>query len=524
MILPGAVPPPGGAVEVGNKAWNLIRMATAGLPVPPGFVLSTGWCRMRRTGHADDARLATALAAGIDQLEAATGLRFGSVRRPLLVSVRSGAAVSMPGMLETVLDIGSNSETVDGLIRLTGNPRLAWDSYRRLIQGFAEVVLGLPTDPFDRLVRAAMTEADVPRQQELDHRSLCRLAQHMLAEYRALAGTPFPQDPQEQLLQAATAVFRSWDAPKAVTYRRLNGIDDAGGTAVTVQTMVFGNAGGSSGAGVGFTRNPASGEHELYLDFQFSAQGEDVVAGRQRSTDIGRLRRRLPEVWNELEQVARRLETLFGDAQDFEFTLQDHRLSLLQARDAKRTPWAALRIAVDLVSEGLINPTGALARLGGIDLDAVVRTRFAGEQPTALAMAMVAGLGVASGAIALDVAAVERLARDDTAVVLVRSEMVTADIAAMAKAQGILTSVGSRTSHGAVVARQLGKVCLIGCPTLSIDLQGRTCQIGGQTFAEGDFISLDGNDGAVYPGRLEIVAERPERELAIIAGWRERQH
>ena len=501
MIAAGVVPPPGGAADVGNKAWNLIRMATAGLPVPPGFVLPTSWCRMRRTELADDRRLAKALASGIDRLEAATGLRFGSPRFPLLVSVRSGAAVSMPGMLETVLDVGLNAETVDGLIRLTANPRLAWDSYRRLIQGFAEVVRALPTEPFDGLVRTAMTEADVTAQRELDHRSLRRVTQNMLDEYSARVGTPFPQDPREQLLQAAAAVFRSWDAPKAATYRRLNGIDDADGTAVTVQTMVFGNAGGSSGAGVGFTRSPATGERELYLDFQFNAQGEDIVAGRQRSTDTKRLRRNLPEVWNELEQVAQRLEALFGDAQDFEFTVQNGRLSLLQTRKANPTPWAALRIAVDLVSEGLIEPPEALARLSGLNLETVTRTRFAGERPPALAVATVASLGVASGAIALDIAAVERLARDGAPIVLVRAETVTTDIAAMARAAGILTGSGSRTSHAAVVARQLGKVCLVACPGLSVDLRGRTCQIGGQTCAEGDFIALDGNDGSIYPGR-----------------------
>ena len=292
-------------------------------------------------------------------------------------------------------------------------------------------------------------------------------------------------------------MFRSWDAPKAATYRRLNGIDDADGTAVTVQTMVFGNAGGSSGAGVGFTRSPATGERELYLDFQFNAQGEDIVAGRQRSTDTKRLRRNLPEVWNELEQVAQRLEALFGDAQDFEFTVQNGRLSLLQTRKANPTPWAALRIAVDLVSEGLIEPPEALARLSGLNLETVTRTRFAGERPPALAVATVASLGVASGAIALD----RRLARDGAPMMLVRAETVTTDIAAMARAAGILTGSGSRTSHAAVVARQLGKVCLVACPGLSVDLRGRTCQIGGQTCAEGDFIALDGNDGSIYPGR-----------------------
>ena len=386
LILAGAPVPTGGAAEVGNKAWNLIGMATAGLPVPPGFVLSTDWFRMRRLGLADDVRLSEALASGIGRLETATGLRFGASRYPLVVSVRSGAAVSMPGMLETVLDVGLSAAAVDGLIRLTGNPRLAWDSYRRLIQGFATVVQSLPREPFDRLVSRALSEANVPAEQELDHRSLRSLAQDMLDEYRALAGAPFPEDTHAQLTQATGAVFRSWDAPKAVTYRRLNGIDDSSGTAVTVQTMVFGNAGGASGAGVGFTRNPATGERELYIDFQFNVQGEDVVAGRRAPTDHGRLRRRLPAIWEQLEQAAHRLETLFGDAQDFEFTLQNNRLHLLQTRDAKRTPWAAVRMAVDLVAEGIATPQNALERLRDINLAAVSRTHFAGERPAALAL------------------------------------------------------------------------------------------------------------------------------------------
>jgi pyruvate,orthophosphate dikinase len=422
-------------------------------------------------------------------------------------------------MLETVLNVGMTPEAVDGLIRLTGNPRLAWDSYQRLIRGFAKVVQSLPTEPFDRLMSQVLSEAGVSAERELDHRSLRRLADGMLDQYRALGGAPFPNDPYTQLAQAAVAVFGSWEAPKAATYRRLNGIDDSAGLAVTVQTMVFGNAGGASGSGVGFTRNPATGERELYVDFQFNAQGEDVVAGRRALTDHERLRRRLPGIWAQLEQMAHRLETLFGDAQDFEFTLQNNRLYLLQTRDAKRTPWAAVRMAVDQVAEGITTPQDALERLRNVDLAAVSRTRFGGERPAALAFATVASLGVAPGAIALDAAAAGRLAADGTQVVLVRAETTTDDIEGMARAAGVLTGAGGRTSHAAVVARQLGKVCLVGCSALSIDLQRRLCRIGERTFSEGDFISLDGNDGAIYPGRLATLAERPERELAIIAGW-----
>ncbi len=509
-ILPHSALSPGGPEEVGNKAWNLMRMSAAGLPVPEAFVLPAAWCRQIQSG-ADENQLAETLSAGIATLEKATGLGFGSARRPLLVSVRSGAAVSMPGMLETVLNIGMNRTTVEGLIGYTGNPRLAWDCYRRLVQGYAEVVQGLPRGPFDELVA---------KTREYDYSTLRQLTHDMLGRFQELAGIPFPDDPYEQLKQAAAAVFRSWDAPKAATYRAANGIDHDGGTAATVQRMVFGNAGGASGAGVAFTRNPATGAPELYLDFEFNGQGEDVVAGRLASHGENRLKRMLNSAWAQLEDAGRSLERLFGDAQDFEFTIQCGTLYLLQARSAKRTPWAALRIAVDQVDEGLITPSQALARLANIDLGSVERTRLADQAIDPLARAQVAGMGVASGAIALDSEAAHRMAGAGTPVILVRRETETADIAGMMSAAGILTASGGRTSHAAVVARQLGKVCLVGCPDLEIDLRGRSCRIGKASMNEGDFLSIDGNDGGIYAGKLELVSERPERELTRIAAWR----
>ncbi len=517
IIGGGSELPPGGPEAVGRKAYNLARMAEAGLPVPPAFVLPTSWCRMLRDGKTDEAAVAEALDAGMAHLEEATGLGFGSARQPLLVSVRSGGAVSMPGMLDTVLDVGLNAAGVDGMVRLTGNPRLAWDSYRRLVQGYGEVVQGLPAMAFDELVTAALVDAEAENERDLDHRALRGLAHAMLERFRVLAGKPFPTDPRAQLLAAALAVFHSWDAPKAVAYRRLNGLDNDAGTAVTVQAMVFGNAGGASGAGVGFTRDPATGVRELYVDFAFNGQGEDVVAGR-RATDGGaRLQRVLPGVHAQLEAMCRTLEHLSGDAQDFEFTVQTGMLWLLQTRRAKRTNWAALRIAVDMVEEGMLKPGQARALLEGIDPAAVVRTRFADPSPV-LACAQVASVGVASGRIALDNAAAERLAAAGP-VILVRQATVTEDIIGMASATGILTATGGRTSHAAVVARQLGRVCLVACPDLSIDFAARTCRIGGQEFAEGDALSLDGNEGTVHAGLLTAVAERPERELAAIAAW-----
>jgi pyruvate,orthophosphate dikinase len=503
--------PPGEAAEVGNKAWNLMRMAEAGLPVPAGFVLPTDWCRARR-----DTALLPALAQGIAQLERATGQGFGSQRRPLLVSVRSGAAVSMPGMMETVLDVGMNDETVAGLIRATGNPRLAWDCYRRLIQCFAEIVQGLPAEPFDALIRDACVAESVDSERMLDHRALRRLVAAMLACFHDLAGVEFPQSPTEQLARAVEAVFRSWDAPKAAQYRQLNHIPDSIGTAVTVQSMVFGNAGGTSGSGVGFTRDPATGENALYLDFQFNGQGEDLVAGRLAVQDVDRLQTVLPEVWKRLQSIRGQLEELFTDVQDFEFTVQDERLYLLQTRNAKRTPWAALRIAVDLVAEGLIAPAIALERLEGIDLDQIARAHLPDTKGAKLATAIAAGIGVVAGRIALDSDAARRFAEQGEKAILVRRETTTTDITGMAHAAGILTALGGRTSHAAVVARQLGKVCLVGCSALSF----APLRIGGRDFAEGDWLTLDGNEGVVHAGRLEVVQERPARELATIAGWR----
>lgn len=523
-ILPNAALPKGGAAEVGNKAWNLMRMAGAGIAVPPGFVLPTWWCREYRAARGDDQALAETLASGISSLEAATGLRFGCARRPLLISVRSGAATSMPGMMETVLDVGLNSTTVEGLIRMTGNPRLAWDSYRRLIQGYAEVVLELPAGPFEELLTQALSDADALSEGELDFRTLRQLSRDMLQRIAAASEQRFPQEPREQFARTVAAVFRSWDAPKAAAYRKLNHIDDDAGTAVTVQRMVFGNAGGASGSGIGFSRNPATGVHELYFDFQFNAQGEDVVSGRHSIGDHDRLRRTLPAVWKQLGSTADALEALFRDAQDFEFTLESGTLYILQSRSAKRTPWAALRIATDLVDEGLISRDEAFARLSGIDLDSIVKTRLAAPPGQPLARAQVASIGVASGVIALDTEAAKRLSLNGGPSILVRRDTVTADIEGMAAAAGILTATGGRTSHAAVVARQLGKVCLVGCSDLVIDLSRRLCRIGQQTLHEGEFLSLDANDGGIYAGRLGIVTERPERELAVVRSWQPTMH
>jgi pyruvate,orthophosphate dikinase len=403
---------PGSVDEMGFKAFNLVAMTAAGLPVPQGFVLTTGFARQAVTAAGGaTSELRAALADGVRHIERESGLGFGARRRPLLVSVRSGAPVSMPGMMETLLDVGVNDLTVDAIIRSTGNPRLAWDCYRRLVQGFAEVVHDCPANAFASGLEECMRACGASSPREIDFRSLTALTRDYLALFEELTGEPFPQDPMLQLEQAAVAVVRSWHSEKAVTYRRARNIGDSPGTAVTVQRMVFGNAGGMSGAGVAFTRDPSTGANELYMDFLFNAQGEDVVSGRHALADEVPLATLLPDTRREIEAIAAKLETEFGDAQEFEFTVEDGKLFMLQTRAAKRTPLAALRIAVDLVAAGLIDPAAALAQLQGIDLATVEELRLAlPDELQLLASATPAGIGIAVGRLVLDVEAAERLA------------------------------------------------------------------------------------------------------------------
>ena len=511
----------GGVAELGFKAYNLRRMAESRLPVPQAFVLGTDWCRL----HSEDSAAARsalrdALPAWIRRLEQASGLAFGGDRKPLLVSVRSGAAVSMPGMMDTILDVGLTQRTIRGLIRLTGNPRLAWDSYRRLVQQYAEIVHGADASPYEELVQVAIAKARVAHARELDFDSLRSLASRNLSLFEEQLGCPFPQNPREQLETAIVAVLDSWQSARARDYRRLQGIDGGMGTAVTVQRMVFGNSGGTSGSGVGFTRDPSTGENRLYLDFLFNAQGEDVVSGRQPVSDSARLALALPEVAARLESLRGELETHFGDAQEFEFTIQEGRLYVLQVRAAKCSPWAALRIAVDQVAEGLVTPQQALERLGGLDLAAIERRRLAGTERPALASAEPASIGLAVGAIALDASACERLAHAGRAPILVRRETSPDDIGAIALASGVLTARGGRTSHAAVVARHLGKVCLVGCKTLQIDERARTIRLGEHMLREGETISLDAEQGRVYEGESEMIVEHPTAMLREVEAWR----
>jgi pyruvate,orthophosphate dikinase len=504
---------------VGSKAANLIRLAEAGLPVPPGFVLSTGVCADYHRRHVLDPEVADLITHGVAGLERDTGRQFGASRRPLLVAVRSGAPLSMPGMLDTILDVGLCDVSLPGLLMASGDPASVWDSYRRLVQSYAETVEGCRPEPFRAEVDATLAKAAVPDVAELDVASLRDLVSRLQLIYHSLTGRPFPQDPHEQLLGAVGAVLRSWNSERAVEYRRLEGLTGLPGTAVTVQSMVFGNRGLRSGSGVAFTRDPATGRNEMYLDFVPNAQGEDVVAGRHPVAGSGTLIAAIPGALRQLESVRRTLEELFSDAQDFEFTIEDGKLWLLQTRTAKRTALAALQIACDQVDEGIIDPVVALRRLEGYDLDHIKLSyleRAPGIEPAGSATP--ASTGVAAGVVALEVDVALSLAATQP-VILVREHASTADIAALARCRGLLTATGSRTSHAAVVARQLGVVCLVNCADLSIDPTGRHLQIGNHHLREQDPITIDGSTGLIYPGLLRVTEHRPNDLLDRVRAW-----
>lgn len=498
--------------DMGGKAHGLLRMASLGLPVPPALVIGTHY-----TGQ-PGACLPSFFSIGLPELELACGQTLGDAGNPLILSVRSGAPVSMPGMMETLLNIGLCDQTLPGLLRQTGNPRMVWDAYRRLIASHGEIVAGLPAALFeDELARTCAGRDE----RELDFNELRELTRRFQSLYESQAGHPFPQSVQEQLSGAIQAVFKSWHAPKALEYRAIHGLDEAMGTAVTLQRMVFGNTGSHSGAGVGFTRDPSTGEAQLWLDFLVNAQGEDVVSGRRNAHGHDALARVAPHAWSELLQAAQRLEREFGDMQDFEFTVQDGQLFMLQTRAGKRTPRAAARIALDLLDEGLIDRSTALQRTAKLQPEDLGVWQLSDDgNDTPLGRAQVACTGVVSGEIVLDT---ERAAQRATAgvnVILVRQDAETADIAALQAAQGLLTQRGARTSHAAVVARQLGKVCLIGCSELQIDLVRRCLHIGNQTLAEGDPITLDGNTGQVYAGLLQRHLVQDQKLLERLARLR----
>jgi pyruvate,orthophosphate dikinase len=507
---------------VGSKAHNLMRMARRGLLVPPGFVLGTGFCRAYLDqGLAALAGLDDVLARELEALGARTNRRFGDPKRPLFVSVRSGAAMSMPGMMETVLNVGLTDATMRGLLRLTGNPRLTADCQRRLIQQFAEVVHGAEKKRFEDIVAAKLVEEGLGRVDELDSQALYDLAAAHALEFETIAGEPFPSSPLVQLRASIEAVLKSWMSARALNYRKLNAIPDHAGTATIVQMMVFGNSGPTSGSGVGFTRNPSDGTKAMYVDYLSNAQGEDVVSGRMNALDMVELERRAPDAHRKLVCSRDVLEREFGDMQDFEFTVEEGQLYMLQARSGKRTPLAALRIAIDLVHEEAIAPEAGLSLLQGLDLDAIETVELSppdGTKP--IARAVPAGAGVAVGAVVFDTGRVADLKRMRKPVVLVREQTETADIQALADAEALVTKHGARTSHAAVVARQLGKVCLVGCEALVVGESRRRGTFGGVDIEEGEIITVDGTTGSIFQGEMPVKRVKPKKLVEEVRRWR----
>jgi pyruvate,orthophosphate dikinase len=511
----------GGRDLLGGKGAGLAEMTALGVPVPAGFTITTEACRAymqnaKRLPEGLEDEVQEHLAA----LEEKTGKRFGDPRDPLLVSVRSGAAASMPGMMDTILNLGLNDDAVEGLAETTGNRRFAYDSYRRLIQMYGDVVEGVDAERFEDALTQLKDARGVRHDSDLSAEDLAELVETYKQIYRDAKGTDFPQDAQEQLARAVRAVFDSWETPRAQVYRHAHGIPDDLGTAVNVVQMVFGNKGDTSATGVAFTRDPATGEQGLYGEFLTDAQGEDVVAGIRTPEPLADMEKRVPDAYEELLDTMHRLEEHFRDVQDIEFTIEDGRLYLLQTRSAKRTAAAALRAAVDMVDEGLISREEAVARIDPAQLDQLLHPMI---DPKAdydvAARGLNASPGAASGEIVLAPDTAEERGRAGDRVILVRWETTPDDIHGMIHAQGILTAHGGMTSHAAVVARGMGKPCIAGCDELEIDARAKTATIGGQRLSEGDVITIDGGSGEVIVGEVPLVPPQPGEAFETILGW-----
>jgi pyruvate, orthophosphate dikinase len=514
-------PSEGGRELLGGKGTGLAEMTQLGVSVPAGFTITTDACRAyMANGQRLPDGLADEIEQHLDALEQKTGKRFGDAEDPLLVSVRSGAAVSMPGMMDTILNLGLNDEAVEGLGRGTGNPRFAYDSYRRLIQMYGEVVEGIDAHRFEQALSELKAGRGIQQDVELDASDLQELVGTFKQTYEDETGVPFPQDASEQLSRAVRAVFESWNTPRAQVYRRAQRIPDDLGTAVNVVQMVFGNKGAGSGTGVAFTRDPSTGEQGLYGEFLADAQGEDVVAGIRTPEPLATMEERLPEAFEQLTETMRRLEEHYKDVQDIEFTVEDGRLYLLQTRSAKRTAAAALKAAVSMVDEGLISREEAVARIDPAQLDQLLHPMIdPNAQVEVAARGLNASPGAASGAIVLDADTAEERGRAGESVILVRWETTPDDIHGLIQAAGILTAHGGMTSHAAVVARGMGKPCVAGCEDLTIDLEARTITLAGRHLAEGDTLTIDGGTGEVIVGEVELVPPQVNEDFEAILGW-----
>jgi pyruvate,orthophosphate dikinase len=510
---------------LGGKGAGLAEMTNAGLPVPPGFTIQTEACREYMRSGASSKEVDRQMDEALAKLEALQGQKLGTGENPLLVSVRSGAKFSMPGMMDTILNLGLNDKSVEALAKRSNNPRFAADSYRRLIQMFGNVVLDIEKSAFDEVFDAKKKQKKTKLDTDLDAKAL----QEVIVEYKKVvkkhAKRDFPQDPREQLVMARDAVFRSWQNDRAKHYRRINNIDDMLGTAVNVQAMVYGNLGDTSGTGVGFTRNPATGTKEFYGEFLMNAQGEDVVSGVRTPVPILELQKIMPDVYNQLREITTRLEKHYKDMQDFEFTIQDGKLYMLQTRNGKRTGLAAVRVAIQMVEEGLITKEEAIFRVEPNQLYDFLVPRL-DEKSTkveVLATGLPASPGAAVGRIVFTADEAVKMAGHDTTknpVILVRAETTPEDIHGMEVAKGILTSRGGMTSHAAVVTRGMGKCCVAGAGDIDVNEKARQMRVKGQTFKEGDWISLDGTTGRVIKGKLGTLDPSPDDpELQKFMQW-----
>jgi pyruvate, orthophosphate dikinase len=511
----------GGRSLLGGKGAGLAEMTALGVPVPAGFTITTDACRAYMAGGGElPAGLEAEVADHVQRLEQTAGKRFGDRSDPLLLSVRSGAAISMPGMMDTILNLGLNDESVRGLAKLTGNERFARDSYRRLIQMFGEVVDGVEAERFENELAALKQRRGAATDVELTAGDLAELVDTYLAIYRERTGAAFPQAPIDQLMRAVRAVFESWDAPRAKVYRHAYEIPDDLGTAVNVGRMVFGNKNADSATGVCFTRNPATGETGVYGEFLLDAQGEDVVAGIRTPEPLVRLRELMPAAFDELLATMERLERHYRDMQDIEFTIEDGRLYLLQTRSAKRTAAAAVKSAVAMVGEGLIGREEAIRRIDPAQLDQLLHPML---DPSAKLDVSATGLnaspGAACGVVVLDADSAEQRGKAGESVILVRSETSAADIHGLIQAEGIVTAFGGITSHAAVVARGMGKPCVAGVADLVIDLERRVASFGDQEVAEGDTITIDGTAGLVMVGRVELVPPHVNLDFQTLLAW-----
>jgi pyruvate, orthophosphate dikinase len=514
-------PSDGGRELLGGKGIGLAEMTQMGVPVPAGFTITTDACRAYMS---NGKQLPDGLEAEIDNhvraLEGRTGKRFGDTKNPLLVSVRSGAAISMPGMMDTILNLGLNDEAVRGLASATDNERFAFDSYRRLIQMYGEVVDGVDAHRFEQALTDLKQSRGVRQDVELSAEDLGELVETFKRIYKEGTGRDFPQDAREQLTRAVRAVFESWEAPRAQVYRRTYDIPDDLGTAVNVVQMVFGNKGEESGTGVAFTRDPSTGEHGLYGEFLSNAQGEDVVAGIRTPEPLTAMEQKLPGAYEQLLETMRQLEEHYRDMQDIEFTVEDHELFLLQTRSAKRTAAASVKAAVDMVEEGLISKEEAIARIDPGQLEQLLHPMLdpAAEWEVA-ARGLNASPGAACGKIVLDADTAEQRGKSGESVILVRWETTPDDIHGLIQAAGILTAHGGMTSHAAVVARGMGKPCVAGCDELSIDMDAQTIRLGDKQLAAGDILTIDGGTGAVIIGEVPLVPPQVNDDLETVLVW-----